>query len=41
MGSHHRQVVILVPDEESDCFGSARLGQNGLALYPGGTSTIT
>ena len=21
MGSHHRQVVILVPDDKLDCFG--------------------
>ena len=36
MGSHHRQVAILVPDDKLDCFGLPRkqiwLGQTGLAF---------
>ena len=39
MGSHHRQVAILVPDDKLDCFGILRKtfgsDKNGLAFYPG------
>ena len=39
MGSHHRQVGILVPDDKLKCFGALRkkfgLEPNGLAFYLG------
>ena len=38
MGSHHHQVVTLVPDDKLDCFGLLEnffLVKNGLAFHPG------
>ena len=37
-GSHHRLVVILVPDDKLDCFGLCEKiswDKNGVAFYPG------